>query len=87
MLDPRYTTQYTEDYKGPMFYQKLEPGKLQTVFLPASVMEKWCEPGYQKKQPNKGVELTVNDYGVAQQIYYGGGQWPNYVYTPFITPN
>ena len=86
-IDPRFTTQYTADYKGPLFYQKFNPEKLPTVYLPASVTEVWCEPGYQKKQPNKGVELTVNDYREGHKIFYGGGLWPKYVFTPFKDNN
>jgi hypothetical protein len=78
--DPRFTTAYAGEYKGPLFHQQ------NNIYLPASVMERWCEPGYRQKRPDKGIYLTVNDYQY-NPIQYGGGLWPNVVYTPFKSDN
>jgi len=73
MQDPRFTTKYSDNYQGPFFFRQ------NTFLLPSSVNEVYCRPGYQPVRPNKGVELTVNDYPF-QAINYGGGLWKNYVY-------
>lgn len=82
LKDPRFTTEYSADYNGTLYFRQ----NPQVVSIPAFALEEWCEPGYQPKQPNKGYTLTVNDY-TFHNIKYGGGLWPNVVYTPFDSPN
>lgn len=83
--DPRFTTEYRSDHKGELFWKKASRQQ-STVSIPAFALEKWCEPGYQPQRPNKGVKLTVNDYPF-HNIQYGGGLWPEVVYTDLDTPN
>lgn len=78
--DPRFTTYYAEDYRGVLFHRQ------RCMYLPSSVYEKWCEPGYQPKRPDKGFALTVNDYPF-HPIQYGGSRWPVVVHTDLITDN
>jgi hypothetical protein len=78
--DPRFSTLYNAEYKGLLFQRQ------NTLFVPAFALEKWCEPGYQPKKPDKGFSLTVNDY-TFHNINYGGGMWPTVVHTPFKSPN
>lgn len=78
--DPRFTTHYADDYRGVLFHRQCN------LYLPSSVHEKWCEPGYQPKRLDKGVALTVNDYPF-HSIQYGGSRWPSVVYTNLITDN
>lgn len=80
MNDPRFTTQYSDNYKGPFFFRQ------NTFLLPESVNEVWCHPGYQKKRPAKGFDVTVNDYS-ADRLNYGGPYWSQVVHTPFKTRN
>lgn len=80
--DPRFTTTYAMDYKGPPFRHTGDG----TFYLPPTVNEVWCRPGYQSKRPNKGVVLTVNDYPF-HHIQYGGPAWAEVVNTPFQTDN
>ena len=81
--DPRFSTVYADDYKGVLFYNQPCP---QNFLMPASAYEKWCEPGYQPKRPDKGVALTVNDYPF-HPIQYGGSRWPLVVYTNLVDDN
>jgi hypothetical protein len=83
--DPRFTTVHTSDYKGPLFNEGLDSGT-RKFYLPATVNEVWCRPGYQPKRPDKGVKLTVNDYPF-HPIQYGGPNWAQVVHTPFKTDN
>jgi len=80
--DPRFTTVHATDFKGPFFYQRIG----ETFYLPPTVNEVWCRPGYQQKRPNKGIALTVNDYPF-HHIQYGGPAWAEVVNTPFKTNN
>ena len=81
-MDPRFTTQYAADYSGTWMYEREKRGDLKFI-LPASVTEKWCEPGYQPKRPNKGIALTMNDYPFHYvQHTTARGLWGNYVYPP-----
>lgn len=84
--DPRFTTDYASDYTGPLFHRGDARGNANTFYLPASVNEHYCRPGYQPKRPNKGVALTVNDYPF-HHIQYGGPAWAEVVHTPFHTDN
>lgn len=77
--DPRFTTQYSDNYKGPLFFRQRQ------FYLPVSTQEKWCEPGYMPKKQDKGYALTYNDY-TFQNINYGPS-WAPYVHTPFLTEN
>jgi hypothetical protein len=92
MIDPRYLTTYADRYEGPNFYSQLKSSGIQNsnskpkFLLPASVNEKWCEPGYQPKRLDAGYALTVNDYPF-HPIKYGGSNWPYVVHTPFIEDN
>lgn len=79
--DPRFTTRYEQDHRGPWFHQNRGCSPLPTLTLPSSTQEVWCEPGYQSKRPNKGVMLTVNDYPF-HPIQYTGSLWPSVVHTP-----
>ena len=76
--DPRLSTVYACDVDEP------ELGKV--FYLPVSTKEEWCMPGYQKKRPDKGYALTVNDYPF-HPIEYGGKSWSQVVHTPFQTDN
>jgi hypothetical protein len=76
--DPRFTTAHTSDAK-----YNHHP---QVFYLPPTVEEKWCRPGYQPKRPDKGFDLTVNDYPF-HPIQYGGANWSQVVHTPFHTNN
>lgn len=78
--DPRFTTYYADDYRGPWFHRQCN------MFLPSSVDEEWCEPGYQPTRPDKGVALLVNDYPF-HPIQYGGSRWPLVVHTNLVTDN
>lgn len=92
MVDPRYTTSYADRYQGPAFYTQLRPNETfnsnakPRFLLPASVEEKWCEPGYQPKRLDAGIALTVNDYPF-HPLKYGGSNWPYVVHTPYIEDN
>ena len=77
--DPRFTTAYSDNYKGPLFFRQ------NTFLLPSSVNEVFCEPGYQPKKIDKGYALTYNDY-TFHNINYGPW-WSDYVHTPFKTRN
>lgn len=83
MVDPRFSTVHAYDFNGAPFY---EFKKGSPFYLPATVNEVWCKPGYQPKRPNKGIQLTVNDYPF-HHIQYGGPKWAEVVNTPFQTDN
>lgn len=70
-MDPRFTTMYEGNYTM----------KKSNMTIPRFSIEKWCEPGYQEKRPNKGYVLTVNDYPFNKSLKYSGGIWDKYVYT------
>lgn len=76
--DPRYTTDYAYTPKCTYFHDLEKEGKA-TFYLPASVNERWCRPGYQPKRPDKGIALTINDYYWHQNRY--GDSWSNVAYT------
>jgi len=78
--DPRFTTTHTSNYKGRLYQYG------DRMQLPATVAETWCAPGYQPKRPDKGIQLTVNDYPF-HPIQYGGPKWAEVVHTPFQTDN
>jgi hypothetical protein len=78
--DPRFTTNYADDYRGVLFHRQ------RNMYLPATVKEKWCEPGYQPVRPDKGVKLLINDYTL-HSIQYGGSRWPSVVHTDMVTDN
>ena len=80
--DPRFSTVHASDYKGVLFHERRDCN----FYLPPTVNEVWCRPGYQPKRPDKGVQLTVNDYPF-HPIQYGGSRWPLVVNTPFQTDN
>lgn len=78
--DPRYITNYSDNYKGPLFFRQNK------FYMPAAAYEKYCNPGYQPTRKDKGYSLTVNDYPF-HDIQYGGPMWSKYVHTPFKTEN
>ena len=78
LLDPRFTT---EHYRPVAGY-----GRKGKFYLPQLVNETWCRPGYQPTRPDKGYDLTVNDYPF-HNIQYGGENWARVVNTPFTTYN
>jgi len=79
MNDPRFTTAYSDNYKGQFFFRQNQ------FLVPASVNEVWIEPGYNKVRKDKGFDVTVNDYSPDRLNYGGNWQWA--VHTPFKTPN
>lgn len=79
MMDPRFTTNYSDNFQGTFSFRSNK------FYMPAGVNEKWCEPGYQPKRQDKGFSLTINDYPFTYNYY--GPSWANYVHTPFKTPN
>lgn len=70
MQDPRFNTDYVVDHPGK-YYSSTTNG--QVFFLPASVLEIWCRPGYQPQLPNKGIDLEINNYYYHQFRY--GKSW------------
>ncbi len=80
LQDPRFTTAYSDNYRGPLFFRQ------NNFYLPVAVSEEWCEPGYQPVRKDKGYSLTVNDYPF-HSIQYGGPMWSQYVHTPLKTYN
>lgn len=80
--DPRWSTDHAMDHTGSFFHER----PYNTIYLPPTVNEVWCRPGYQPKRPNKGTQLTVNDYPF-HHIQYGGPKWASVVNTPFQTDN
>ena len=77
-MDPRYTTAYSKNYHGLYFHDRIAHNQPATFYLPASVKEVWCRPGYQPKRPDKGYALTINDYYYHQLQY--GDSWKKVVY-------
>ena len=55
--DPRFTTDYSFNYKGPL---ALSNGVL--VFPGSVIPIEPCAPGYQPKRYDLQYETTVNDY-------------------------
>ena len=81
-LDPRWNTNYEYAYTGPLFQER----KDRLFFLPASVNERWCRPGYQPERPNKGIALLINANAYHQNQY--GPSWQRASYTskyPMLT--
>ena len=81
--DPRFNTTYRVDFKGTPYYTHQRSGY---IVMPSFVYEKWCRPGYQPVRPDKGYDLTVNDY-TFHNIQYGGSLWPTVVYTDMPDDN
>jgi hypothetical protein len=78
--DPRFDTDYLADYRGIWF----QNSKVLTV--PSVVLEKCdnlecCQPGYRQKRPDKGYDLSVDDYPL-HPVKLSGGMWPDVVYPP-----
>ena len=81
--DPRFNTVYRADFRGRPFYTHISNGH---VTMPSFAYERWIRPGYQPVRPNKGYELTVNDY-TFHNIMYGGSLWPTVVHTTMPDDN
>ena len=81
LQDPRYTTSYAYQYRGPLFHRQDDCNNILPHFLlPASTMEKWCRPGYQPERPNKGSLLLINYYPYHPIEY--DKTWSSEVYSP-----
>jgi hypothetical protein len=81
--DPRFHTNYQADYQGPWLQHS-------SRFYIPSIIADYGEyvgcgnsqiPGYRQKRDDKGFALTINDYPF-HNIYFHGGIWDEYVYTP-----